>query len=250
MAGKLFKYLSKATSFSVPSSSSSSSSRVASAFSGPIAAIIPKDARRTKNADNSDAQEPASPKVSCIGQIKHESRKSTSKPPQPPQRKKPESSNEKIRLERKKSTRKHESFNEKGLARKKSTRKHQSFDEKRLKRQEEPRKEKKPSALQGMFRRKVRPGRPLAAPGVGAMKRYASGRGSLSDFDWRTVAVEPQEEVEEEEVIIPHSAPILMGGGVVAVEKRTEVNLWKRRTLAAPVPLRVNQQEVVRKSFG
>ncbi|KAG1359461.1 hypothetical protein COCNU_08G009070 [Cocos nucifera] len=85
---------------------------------------------------------------------------------------------------------------------------------------------------------------------LGQMKRFTSGRETLRNFDWRKAERRQEaatgdreesysdEESDDEEDY--HSAPILMGGGVVAVEPKKEVNLWKRRTLAPPVPLQLN----------
>jgi hypothetical protein len=44
---------------------------------------------------------------------------------------------------------------------------------------------------------------------------------------------------EEEEFMIPFSAPMMIGGGV-PLQPRKEINLWKRRTMAPPRPLQLN----------
>ncbi|XP_008813523.1 uncharacterized protein At1g76070-like [Phoenix dactylifera] len=214
-ATKIFSFLPKPTSFSVSHPPLSPGRENASkpkafhnkAFSGPIISIVPVEARRKeKNGGSFDAQEPTSPKVSCIGQIK----------------------------------------------RKKVC---------RSKRSSPPQQERKPRTfiIRRMFRRMVRPsrrtdaaesseGRPAVlgtAPPLGQMKRFTSGRGTLHDFDWRKVerrqeaATGDRDESDSDEDIY-HSAPIVVGDGVVALEPRKEVNLWKRRTLAPPVPLQLN----------
>lgn len=202
MAGKLLKYLPKPTSFSIPSGGSGGAAKAA--FSGPIVSIIPKEARRNKKDDVED-QEPTSPKVSCIGQIKHKNhgKKSSKKTKKPKAKAKSQSFNGRVEVEEK---------------------------------------NKKPSAIQGMFRRKVRPGRPPVpeteaeevAGEVGRMRRYSSGRAALADFDWGEVAAAAED--EEEEMMVAHSAPMVMGGGMAAtaMEKRKEVNLWRRRTVGPP----------------
>ncbi|XP_010941356.1 uncharacterized protein At1g76070 [Elaeis guineensis] len=229
-ATKIFSFLPKPTSFSIshrplsPGREKSSKPKAFhnkakafhnnKAFSGPIISIVPVEARRKeKNGGNFDAQEPTSPKVSCIGRVKQ--RKLVC----------------------------------------------------RSKRHSLPQQEWKPPTLiiRKMFRRKLRPsrrrdaaesseGRPAVAaagraPSLGQMKRFTSGRETLLNFDWRKAERRQEaatgdreesysdEESDEEDY---YSAPILMGGGVVAVEPRKEVNLWKRRTLAPPVPLQLN----------
>ena len=93
------------------------------------------------------------------------------------------------------------------------------------------------------------------APCLSQMKRFTSGRNSLGDFDW-TVEISPVEhrdvrnyysdeergesDKEEEEVIIPFSAPMMMIGEGVALQPRKEINLWKRRTMTPPKPLELN----------
>ncbi|CAL9072319.1 unnamed protein product [Musa textilis] len=72
-----------------------------------------------------------------------------------------------------------------------------------------------------------------APPSLVGMRRSAGGRNSLRDFDWRKAA-------EAEEVIIAHSAPIMVGGRVVAVEPRKVASLWKRRTSARLTTLQLN----------
>ncbi|MCI72429.1 syringolide-induced protein 14-1-1, partial [Trifolium medium] len=79
-----------------------------------------------------------------------------------------------------------------------------------------------------------------------------------SNFDWKAV-IEPEEidqrdcftDGEEDEILIPFSAPILVGGGAadttssnvaanLKFKPRNEINLWKRRTMAPPRPLQLN----------
>ncbi|XP_026665013.1 uncharacterized protein At1g76070 [Phoenix dactylifera] len=222
-ATKIFSFLSKANSFSIPRLPSFSPGRENSmkskalhnkAFSGPIISIVPVEARRKeKNGGGLDV-EPTSPRVSCMGQVKH---KKACRP----------------------------------------------------KRSSPPRvQERKPAfIIREIFRRKVRPGRRMdaaessegrpavvgRAPSLGQMKRFTSRRETLRDFDWRKVerkqeaatgdpekcSCSDEESDEEHDMAIYHSAPITVGGGMAAVDPRKEVNLWKRRTLAPPVPLQL-----------
>ncbi|KAF5455717.1 hypothetical protein F2P56_025265 [Juglans regia] len=208
-------------------------------FSGPIVSIIPVEARRkSRNGGMYETQEPTSPKVSCIGQIKHKKKiKKAAKraaPPPQDQVKAVSSTSSAHRLDMKKHT----------------------------------------SAIRRMFSGKTKPGRnsdvvsPAAeepaeipadrAPSLSQMKRFASRRNSLPEFDWTADQITPidrdhrnyysdeerdreESDQEEEEVMIPFSAPILMvDGGGVPLQPRKEINLWKRRTMAPPRPLDLN----------
>ncbi|CAL5349463.1 unnamed protein product [Camellia sinensis] len=186
-------------------------------FSGPIISIIPADARRNtkKNSSFEAQQEPTSPKVSCMGQIKHKKKViKNEKHASPPKDFKPV----------------------------------------------EPK--KKVSKIRSLFSSKTPTGRKSddsdgksdlsdKAPSLSQTTRFSNGRDSLSSLDWMAQVApvdgdsdeESEEEEEEREIIIPFSAPILVGGGgggVVALEPRKEINLWKRRTIAQPMPLQVN----------
>ncbi|XP_030535838.1 uncharacterized protein LOC115744672 [Rhodamnia argentea] len=82
-------------------------------------------------------------------------------------------------------------------------------------------------------------------PSLANVRKFASGRGALTNFDWRDhgAAVVPDcsddEEIEGVKKIIPHSAPIVLGRNEMVLEPKKEINLWKRRTTAAPPPLRL-----------
>ncbi|KAL6955009.1 hypothetical protein U1Q18_042181 [Sarracenia purpurea var. burkii] len=200
-------------------------------FSGPLIPMIPAEARRkSKNSsfENPEVPEPISPKVSCMGQIKHKN---------------------KIKKDKKSSLPK------------------QDF---KPVLNDFPSKKKQPSLFRtvSMITGAKPPGRksdasadkprllPDRAPSLSQMKRFASGRESVINFDWEADLVSPaggyqpdyyfdeENEREEREVIIPFSAPILVGGGGGggggALEGRKEINLWKRRTMAQPRPLQVN----------
>ncbi|KAK6939010.1 hypothetical protein RJ641_032518 [Dillenia turbinata] len=193
-------------------------------FSGPIVTMIPSEIRRKSRSGRFDSQEPTSPKVSCMGQIKHKekmcrTRSSKAKsrrvlpakePKQPPL---VPSSKE---IKSKKS----------GIGR--------IFGR--------GRQEKKKSEISDDQKKSQVP---TGAPSLGQMRRYASGRDTLANFDWTAQVHSDEErreddgseEEEERESIIPFSAPILVGGGSVALEPRKQINLWKRRTMDPPKPL-------------
>ncbi|KAA8528783.1 hypothetical protein F0562_036138 [Nyssa sinensis] len=184
---------------------------VGKGFSGPIISIIPAEARRKPKNSSFATQEPTSPKVSCMGQIKlkHKHKKKIKKTKQAvslPKDFKPAPSPVEAK--------------------------------------------KKPSTIRNIFS-SAKPGRksdasadhdhdhkpPLpdrsAAPSLNQMKRFASGRDKFASFDW-TAQIAPvhdsdqrnyysdeergdsEGEKEEEEIIIPFSAPILIGASGLA----------------------------------
>ncbi|KAK9129367.1 hypothetical protein Sjap_009854 [Stephania japonica] len=191
-------------------------------FSGPIISIIPVEAR-TKSKNGIGFEEPTSPKVSCIGQIKHKNKIC-------------KASN---RVIPKSQTPKDQKPNQK------------------LKKPSSDLKEKVPkrssSSIRNIFRGAIS-GRKSTncveiqgnseenrGPSLGEMKRFASGRSGLGDFDWRKYCSDGEnDEEDEEKIIVPHSAPLMVGEGRVALEPIKEVNLWKRRTFAPIRPLEIN----------
>ncbi len=198
-------------------------------FSGPIISMIPDEARRNKPKNGVfETQEPTSPKVSCMGQIKHKKqikKAKRAKPPLPEMKPVTTSSSPPHELK------------------------------------------KHASKLRRIFTaggRKLSGASVVCkppddidnrAPCLSQMKRFTSGRNSLGDFDWMA-EISPVEhrdvrnyysdeergesDEEEEEVIIPFSAPMMMIGEGVALQPRKEINLWKRRTMTPPKPLELN----------
>ncbi|WOK94667.1 serine/arginine-rich splicing factor SR45a isoform X1 [Canna indica] len=199
-------------------------------FSGPMVSIVPMEARRKqKNGGFETPQEPTSPKVTCMGQIKLRKmaarcNKINKAPKRPPvvdpsdaDRKPPPSS-----------------FNIRWMFRRKARSSAVSGGG-----------DSSDAAAEGGGARVVATASParVRAPLLGQMRRFASGRESLGDFDWRKADAgrEEDSDEEEEEVLVPHSAPIMVSNGVVVgVEPRKEVNLWKRRTLSPPSRLQAD----------
>lgn len=197
-------------------------------FSGQFMSIIPAEARgKPKNSTTAtfEAQEPTSPKVSCMGQIKKHKKKTNiitkDKHVSLPTNFKPGNSNDEAK-------KKALGFGKLFGGAWPHGRK---FDDSKG----------KPFNLVDR-----------SAPGLGQMKRLPSRRNSLANFDW-TAQIEPvdgdygrdyfsdeESEGEEKEVIIPFSAPIILVGGRVALEPKKEINLWKRRTMPQPRPLQVH----------
>ncbi|XP_051150882.1 uncharacterized protein At1g76070-like [Andrographis paniculata] len=201
-------------------------------FSGPI--MIPAEARGRWR--NSGTPEPSSPKVSCIGQIKYR---------------------------RNLSRKKHDSRSRETV---------KSGKSKKIKAAPA----RKPSGIMKIFSsgRKsdaaiehMRPPAVDSPPRLGQLRKFASSRdGTLANFDWSAAQIAPEENHDrefysdgekefsdwEDDVIIPFSAPILRSGagpgvGVGAgagagldLEPRKEINLWKRRTMACPKRLQLN----------
>ncbi|CAL5205770.1 unnamed protein product [Lathyrus oleraceus] len=191
-------------------------------FSGPMVTMIPREARRKpRDGGVNVTQEPTSPKISCMGQIKHHKKKHIPKnkttdanTPKDADEKKSKSKFQRIFSQRSKSKFVERKFDESGSV-----------------------------------------GGGNKAPPMGDMKRFASGREAFSSFNWKAV-IEPEEiderdcftDAEEDEILIPFSAPILVGGGgegddsrpSLKFKPRNEINLWKRRTMAPPRPLQLN----------
>lgn len=218
------------------------------AFSGPLVSIVPPEARRRRGCKQGGGgggsgyrtPEASSPKVSCIGQIKRSKSKRKTKaarkaktapvaacgmdggacplPPRPPAT----------------STRPKISIVNRMLFRRSVSRSSSSS---------------KTSGADGF---KGRGSTVAAAPaaGLGQMKRFTSGRGAFQDFDW-TEQAEPRRGSDvdsgadgydysyEDDGFVAHSAPLVLGGGMVASEPRKEVNLWRRRPMSPPTPLQL-----------
>ncbi|KAF3970770.1 hypothetical protein ACB098_01G069300 [Castanea mollissima] len=209
-------------------------------FSGPIISIIPDEARRKSSKNGGfETQEPTSPKVSCMGQIKHKKqiKKAKRATPPRPQESKPVTTTTTM-------------FSSSSPPEQKNTNKHASAFMRIFTGVKPPRSNKnggfadKPDGVVADD---------IEVPSLSQMKRFASGRNSLGDFDW-TAQMSPvdkdilkyysdeergESDEEEEEMRIPFSAPMMVGGGV-PLQPRKEINLWKRRTLSPPTPLQLN----------
>ncbi|MED6206423.1 hypothetical protein PIB30_026637 [Stylosanthes scabra] len=218
----------------------SGSSRLKAPSSGPV--MIPEEARRKPKHGGMDTQEPTSPKVSCIGQIKSKKKRIINK----------------------------HNNNDNNIT---TTKKEGS------------------NKFQRMFFHTGKPKKSCAAPSstsscslldqensngppIGHMRRFASSRETFSSFDWKAqieaedinnkdcysederpaATSDIEDEHDEEEVVIPFSAPIGGRGGCsgafggrgdheiaanLNVQPRKEINLWKRRTMAPPRPLQL-----------
>ncbi|CAN4095466.1 unnamed protein product [Withania somnifera] len=99
---------------------------------------------------------------------------------------------------------------------------------------------------------------PDRAPCPSQLQRFASGREHLTNFEWRSIQITPEDQRkyytdddrgysdddndEENENISPFSAPILLDRcrTTICLEPRKEINLWKRRTMVQPKPLQLH----------
>ncbi|XP_030527346.2 uncharacterized protein At1g76070-like [Rhodamnia argentea] len=237
-------------------------SHVGKGFSGPLVSLIPNEARAaSKNDRGFDVNEPTSPKVSCMGQIKHKHKTKKSQSPSADKRSSfsssTSSSYNKLNRDADKPPRQ---SNSREL-------KKQSSTLKRLFSRARGGNKKKGSDASGNNCRKP-PLLPDRAPSLSQMERFASGRDAQASFDWSAEfgpvldadhrdyyhyysdeERRESDQEEEEEVIIPFSAPIPAaggGGGRVNPQPRKEINLWKRRTMAPPRPLQLHQPAMVR----
>ncbi|KAE9609452.1 hypothetical protein Lalb_Chr08g0246301 [Lupinus albus] len=177
--------------------------------------MIPHQTRKKPNHDN-DYQEPTSPKISCMGQIKHEKKRRIKK-----------ARTKDIEVKKNVSTFKKMLF----YATKPKSASSAKLDN------------------EDVVVKRV--------PNMSQMKRFASGRDTFANFDWKDQVVPEEIEIgccyksdfleqEEKDIIIPFSAPILLSGssdrygdgGAIILKPRKEINLWKRRTMEKPRPLR------------
>lgn len=230
----MFRILPKAASavrvsFQNPPFSVGKDKRAACASKGlscPLISIIPDEARRKSKSGNLETPEPTSPKVSCMGQIKHKKNirklaaKANLKPVSVP-------------LPRQSSSPKQ--------GKKQASKLRRVF---RLAKSDAPSSNKKD--LPDMNR----------APGLGEMKRFASGRDAFASFDW-TAQIAPLENDHvhrdynyysdyekrdgdfEEEVMIPFSAPMRIDREGLPLRPRKEINIWERRATNPPPPLQL-----------
>lgn len=198
-----------------------------------MVSIIPVDALHSRSR-NSSLREPTSPKVSCMGQVKHKKKlcslintnytyRDSVLPPLDHLSRMVQSNNN----------------SKQGQQKPAALKLVKSFDD--------GKKKKKPMTIKHMFSR-VPSGRrksDVAIHGpddhrasscsLSQMRRISSGR----NFDWTTVA-EVVDNFDKEEVKLSKFAvapEILQECKAVSLEPRKEVNLWKRRTMAQPSPL-------------
>ncbi|GJW27090.1 kinase-like domain-containing protein [Tanacetum coccineum] len=215
-------------------------------FSGPMLSMIPADTRRKiKNqSDYNVVYEPTSPRVSCMGQVKYKYQKASSgnKPPTNVK------SSEKVI---------HSENDREQVSKTDSYKSNKKLGLMKLLSVLTPR----ASATNGGSARKQvarvnKLNAPLyidKAPKLGTMKRFASGRGNLSNLDWtkEVAEINMNDENDDERVIEPSSAPVIIRNTLgfddkfirvagINLEPKKEINLWKRRTMPQPKPLQIS----------
>ncbi|XP_073127512.1 uncharacterized protein At1g76070-like [Henckelia pumila] len=200
-------------------------------LSGPIVSMIPVEARR--NPKNSETQEPTSPKVSCMGQIKHRNKICK---------------NNQVSLPKEYDLR---PVSSPGPNKNNKTRPDRPVPELKKKPPQGIRKVLSARRRSDASADQAKPPPPDRTPSLSEMRRFASSRDTFANFDWTTARIAPEEDVEdfnsdqergyrdeEYEGIIPVSAPMCVAE--LTLEPRKEINLWKRRTMAQPKPLQLN----------
>ncbi|XP_022139168.1 uncharacterized protein At1g76070 [Momordica charantia] len=176
-------------------------------FSGPVKiSIIPNEARTKSKNSGFETPEPTSPKVSCIGQIKHKKRMK-------------ELAKRTAKVEISEPKKQHPSAVKRILTGGRVLGRAKS------------------NVAAGNLRGCEKPP-PAPVLGLNQMKRFSSGRGALANFDW-TAQIAPEEE-EGDGGRSPISAVVWIGEEVGPLQPRKEVNLWKRRTVVPPTPLQLN----------
>jgi hypothetical protein len=228
-----------------PPSGRRSSFNHRNAFSGPIVvSIVPPEARGgggRRKRPGYVTPEPSSPKVSCIGQIKRSNSRRQKKvnpscgkgggacplPPRPPaEDKKPCSRTSSSRG----SLVKRMPFFRRSRSRPRSR---AASSKDGLIVVGDGKESDGDSAV-------ADPAPPPPPMGLGQMKRFTSGRAAFQDFDWREEErTTGRDSDEDDDGFVAHSAPLVLGGGVVASEPRKEVNLWRRRPIVPPTQLQL-----------
>ncbi|XP_049398371.1 uncharacterized protein At1g76070-like [Solanum stenotomum] len=190
-------------------------------FTGPIIPVIPAHQVSGRKS------EPGSPKISCMGQIKHNKKKTLNR----------------MRSSEKTST----SKNQRKDVMKKSM---SNFGSMFVGKSKLISGRKSDVAVENIICKL-----PDRAPCLSQMQRFASGREPLTNFDWRSIQITPQDQRKyytdddrefsdndnEDDEISPFSGPTLLGRSrtTICLEPRKEINLWKRRTMVQPRPLQL-----------
>ncbi|CAI0382429.1 unnamed protein product [Linum tenue] len=234
-------------------------------FSGPI--FLPRVPREVRGRFKSGeaAEEPTSPKISCIGQIKHKKcggKKTTGVIPKPAAKEKKQSKKSAAAKEQKNP--KPQQAGSPGIWKIFGS---GSFKLGPSSAPGRKRRSNSSSAADNLFvsdELGEESGQPLTdrAPCLSQMRRFASGhRDGFGDFDW-TARIAPDhdqfgreydsdgdeggysdDEMGAEETMIPFSAPIRVVSAAdvegMRLRPRKEVNLWKRRTMEPPRPLQL-----------
>eukprot|EP00268_Persea_americana_P022829 TRINITY_DN22626_c0_g1_i1.p1 TRINITY_DN22626_c0_g1~~TRINITY_DN22626_c0_g1_i1.p1 ORF type:complete len:242 (+),score=53.83 TRINITY_DN22626_c0_g1_i1:169-894(+) len=228
----IFSFLPKATSFSFSNHPFSPShdkrqenlskfkANAGRGFSGPIVSIIPAEARRKAKNGSFDGQEPTSPKVSCIGQIKQKKKICKPKCNSPP----PKQAHKKLQFKIGRIF-------------------HGARRTSKPDVEDTPSPAPVPAPSLGQLRR-FTSGRSVfadfdwKAPGGDV----SSHRGYYSDEE-RDGRDHDDDDDDDHDFAVPHSAPLVVGGGV-AFGPRKEMNIWNRRTMDPPRSLQLKVKDM------
>ncbi|KAL8524202.1 hypothetical protein ACS0TY_013971 [Phlomoides rotata] len=212
---KILRFLPKSVSFQNRSTFSPGRNRRSSP-------MIPAEAR--VKSKNFETQEPTSPKISCMGQIKHKNKICKMKHAPLPNEIRPASYTRPEKFSKARSVGPGSEL------------------------------KKKPTGIKKLFsasRKSVdvsfdncKPPLPERAPSLSQMRRFASSRDTLANFDWTNARIAPEYDSDgdsdgEDDAVVPLTAGAGKAAGS-ALEPRKEINLWKRRTMAQPKPLQLN----------
>ncbi|KAL1814932.1 hypothetical protein ACET3Z_017506 [Daucus carota] len=258
---RLLKLASSAVSFqNPPFSPNREKAQARKGFSGPM---FPAEARYKSKNSSYVSHEPTSPKVSCMGQIKHKKKirelnkkKAESLPPRDNHNISHSTPLEQVNPSKNQKPKLFKSFQSFTEVKKKHSAPVQAFSHEET--DPDTDKRKKKSGIRSIFGKPSKRSdydAPLTAPSdktapvLGQLQRFSSGRNSLSNFDWTKSQISPAEtrddesdgEWDEADAKISFSAPLSMSSCSVAnAEPRKEINLWKRRTMPQPKPLQLD----------
>ncbi|CAN1315202.1 Uncharacterized protein At1g76070 [Linum perenne] len=244
-----------------------------SGFSGPLLPRVPRAVRGKFKSGEAPPEEPTSPTISCIGQIKHKTKKKTTSSSVP----KPDSKENKKKTTTTKEKRDKNDPKKQGAG-SSSPRIWNIFGAGSFKLgpSSAPSRRKRSSstseALAGLYvsdneGAAVEQPLPDRAPGLSNMRRFASGHrpDGLGNFDWTAHQIAPVEsecrdysddeeenrggysddDTDADEVVVAFPARIGEVEGM-SLKPRKEVNLWKRRTMDPPRPLQLVGSSTVR----
>lgn len=188
--------------------------------------VIPRDARRRLKNGSFDAREPASPIVSCVGQVKKKKKATAMTARAPPPKAVPDQPKEAKKKDP------HMMILRLFMGKKLQGGKTHRDDD----------------GVRG------RGDNEKSVPSLGHLKQFSSSRGVLANFDWMAhcgTAVAPDNflengyeegtigEKEREEISSAIEAGSRVNGEGIALQPRKEINLWKRRTAVCPPTLRL-----------
>ncbi|EEF31748.1 conserved hypothetical protein [Ricinus communis] len=180
-------------------------------LSSPRVSLIPKEIRRKARILSFDAREPTSPKVSCMGKIKNRKRNKNET----------KKWNNPTKLDMLVS-----SLSSSGAMILKIFKGKQEIEERDAS-------DKSPTTIAE---------RAVRASSSSQVKKFASGRGVLKDFDWKAHvagAADAESNCPQDDKNQDKERDVETRTECISVEPRKEVNLWKKRAISPPRPLQL-----------